>query len=73
MTIKDFDWKKWEEKEHRVPTDEESVMLVKIFEECHWSIIRDILVDSGLTDENFPTFWYDVMNRKLKATKLGRL
>ncbi len=69
MAIKDFDWEKWKNKEHRLPTDEESVMLVKMFEECSWCIIRDILIDSGLTDESFPIFWYDVMNKKLKTSK----
>jgi hypothetical protein len=70
MTIKDFDWEKWKNKEHRVPTDEESVMLIKMIEECHWCIIRDILIDSGLADESFPIFWYDVMNEKLKIFRL---
>lgn len=69
MKIKKFDWGKFEKEDKRFPTDEEATMLVKMFEECSWNLIRDILVDSGLTDESFPRFWCDFMpgNKKLRA------
>ena len=71
MKIKKFDWGLWEEKrfESRMPTDTEIETLVNMFQDCPWCVIRDILIDSGLTDERFPTFWYDVMDKKLRTSK----
>lgn len=71
MEIKKFDWEKWDKNwgKSRMPTEKEAATLVKMFQECPWCIIRDILIDSGLTDERFPTFWYDVMDRKLRTSK----
>ena len=73
-TIRKFDWEKWENLrlncfESRMPTENETETLIRMFEECPWCIIRDILIDSGLTDESFPIFWYDVMDKKLKTSK----
>ena len=70
MKIRKFDWNKQHNyDEHRLPTDEECETLIRMFEECPWCSIRDILVDSGLTDENFPIFWYDVRNRTMQTYK----
>jgi hypothetical protein len=72
MKTKKFDWGAWQEnrlKDGRVPTEEEANTIIKMFQECPWCRIRDILIDSGLTDERFPRFWYDVMDRKLRTHK----
>ena len=55
---------------HRFPTDEEAEALVKMFEECHWCNIRDILIDSGITDESFPYFYYNCDTKNLQTFKL---
>ena len=70
MKIREFNKEKWENGEHRIPTDEEAETLIRMFEECSWCTIRDILVESGLTDENFPVFWYDVRDKMLRTAKL---
>ena len=72
MKIRQFNWEKriTNEEERRNPTDEECEMLIKMFEECNWCTIRDILIDSGLTTEDkFPIFWFDISLRILRASK----
>jgi len=71
MKIRRFNWKKrnTNEEERRNPTDEECEMLIKMFEECNWCTIRDILIESGLTDEDFPCFAKDLVKGNLMAFK----
>ena len=72
MKTKKFDWGAWQEnrlKEGRVPTEEEANIIIKMFQECPWCLIRDILIDSGLTDERFPQFYYDVRTSNMQAFK----
>jgi hypothetical protein len=72
ITDKKFDWERWEKYQFgssRMPTDGEAYMFIRLFEECPWCVIRDILIDSGLTDEDFPTFWLDGPNKKMRASK----
>ena len=72
MKIRQFNWEKRNTnvEERRNPTDEECEMLIKMFEECSWCTIRDILIDSGLTTEDkFPIFWFDISRRILRASK----
>lgn len=73
MKIKNFDWDAWREnrlKEGRVPTEEEANAIVKIFQEYPWCVIRDILIDSGLTNERFPQFYYDAWTGTMQTFKL---
>lgn len=71
MKIRKFNWQKrnTNEEERRNPTDEECEMLIKMFEECNWCTIRDILIESGLTDEDFPRFANDLVKGNLMAFK----
>jgi hypothetical protein len=72
VKTKKFDWGAWQEnrlKEGRVPTEEEANIIIKMFQECPWCLIRDILIDSGLTDERFPQFYYDVRTSNMQAFK----
>lgn len=71
MKIKKFDWGLWGEKrfESRMPTETEVETLVNMFQDCPWCVIRDILIDSGITDESFPNFFYDVLKGNLQTFK----
>lgn len=72
MKTKKFDWDAWEEnrlKEGRVPTEEEANTIVKMFQECPWCRIRDILIDAGITDERFPRFYYDAGSGNMQTFK----
>lgn len=69
--IKKFDWERWNKNrfDSRMPTEKEANTLVKMFQECPWCTIRDILIDAGITDEMFPNFYYDIINNNLQVTK----
>lgn len=71
MKIRKFNWQKrnTNDEERRNPTDEECEMLIKMFEECNWCTIRDILIESGLTDEDFPRFANNLVKGNLMAFK----
>jgi hypothetical protein len=73
VKTKKFDWGAWQEnrlKEGRAPTEEEANTIVKMFQECPWCRIRDILIDAGITDERFPQFYYDVWTGTMQTFKL---
>ena len=71
MKTKKFDWEQWDKFRFssRMPTEKETSTIIKMFQECPWCVIRDILIDSGLTDERFPRFYYDVGTSNMQAFK----
>ena len=66
-----FNWKDWKHRSTRMPTKEEEETIIRMFQECPWCVIRDILIDSGLTDEKFPIFYYDCLRKNMQASRIG--
>jgi hypothetical protein len=55
--------------EKRPLTEVEKQTLVKIFEECSLCLVRDALIDGGITDENFPQLYFDCWRQNIQAFK----